>query len=307
MKKYYKPYLLLGALIIVYALLTFSIPPDPANLARYNISPTQSRLLSLTIVLPAALTWVAAFYGFSRFSDYADSIRKTADGKAVRHVVKGLRILAYGLPLSSIVSTVNTLLTRQDPGYQSTGVIINHYTSIVISLTAFWFIYKGGRKLMQITKAKPDPRHWMLMSVGFASMVFTYAYLIFSNPARNNASLADGRSIFYLPDWLILTTIIMPYLAVWFMGLASGLYISTYRNKVKGLIYRQAFRFLAWGMFGVIGSLIFRQYLTAASNLLTNLSLAPLLIIVYFLLLFIALGYVLIAYGARKLKQIEEV
>jgi len=306
-RKNIKLYVFLGVAILVYASLIFGTPTDPGVLERYNMSQLQTRLISLTVVLPFALIWFLALYGYSAFRDYAKSIEKGKDGKAFADIATGLSVLAVGLPLSTIASSLGRLLARNSENLLPATTVFNHYVNIAITLFAFWFIHKGAVQLQKLTKEEPKGREWSLLLGGFIALALTYVYLVLTNPARNNTAAFDGQSIFYLPDWLIVLTIILPYLYVWYMGLVSGFYLSFYQKKVGGVIYRTSFRYLALGLIGVIIGSVMRQYFTASSNLYADLRLAPLLLLVYTLLIAIAIGYVLIAIGARKLKQIEEV
>jgi hypothetical protein len=49
------------------------------------------------------------------------------------------------------------------------------------------------------------------------------------------------------------------------------------------------------------------QFLTTITEQLNRLNLAPLLIVLYLLIAFYAVGYALVARGAKKLKKIEDV
>ena len=54
-------------LLSTYIILAFTLPTDPQVLSKYGMSQTQSRLLSLTTVIPLALVYLAALYGFITF------------------------------------------------------------------------------------------------------------------------------------------------------------------------------------------------------------------------------------------------
>lgn len=268
----------------------------------------QARLLSLSVVIPISFIWFLAFYGYSVFRDYARVIQKAKDGRAFSEISTGLAILAVGLPVSTIISSLTRIMTRSRADLIPALTVMNHYVTIALTVFAFWYIHKGALRLQKLTSEQPGGRDWSLLLSGFVGLALTYVYLVFANPARNSSELSlNGQAIFYLPDWLIVMTIILPYLYVWYIGLASGFYVNYYQKKVSGSIYKQAFRLLALGIIGVIISSILRQYITATGNLLADMRLAPLLVIIYTLLMAIALGFVLIAMGARKLKHIEEV
>lgn len=102
-------------------------------------------------------------------------------------------------------------------------------------------------------------------------------------------------------------TIIVPYLYAWFMGLMSCYEIIMYSQRIKGLLYKRALNRLAGGIGAVIGSSIFIQFINVVYAYKTNSSLGPLLILIYLLLVVEAIGYILIANGAKNLKRIEEI
>jgi hypothetical protein len=298
----------LGMAIVLYAGIVFSTPTDPETLQRYSMTTVQARLINVSILLPFAIIWFLAFYGYIAFRDYARLIRKSHEGRAFAHIATGLAILATGLPLVTILSALTRLISQDRADFIPATTVLNHYANIAVTMFAFWYIHKGAHKLLRITKGQPYGRDWSLLLGSFVILALTYIYLVLTNPARNtNTPSFSGQSIFYLPDWLIVATIILPYMYIWYIGLVSGFYINFYQKKVGGVIYKEAFRYLALGLIAVILSSILRQYITATSNLLADLRLAPLLVLVYSLLIAIATGFVLIAIGARKLKHIEEV
>jgi hypothetical protein len=65
--------------------------------------------------------------------------------------------------------------------------------------------------------------------------------------------------------------------------------------------------YLSYGLLGVIAASIFIQYLTSLSGRLLHWHLSSLLGLIYLLLIIEAVGFVVIALGAKKLQKIEEV
>ncbi|HVE80947.1 MAG TPA: hypothetical protein VNA68_02290 [Candidatus Dormibacteraeota bacterium] len=297
---------LLALLVIIYLGITFSIPPDPVSLAKYNLSVLQSRLLSLSIAVPVIGIWFAAFYGFSKFKSYAELIKSSPDGKAFVRLSSGIMVLAIGLPVSSILSSTLNYLGRQNHDLLPQVVITNNYISLLIAAVGFTLIAKGAADLAKVTK-KALPSRSLVAIVVFLLLAAAYIYATLTNPNRTVPVIASGRATYFLPDWLILTTIITPYLYVWYKGLQAAFDINFYRKNIQGILYKKMLGYLAAGLTAVVVSSIFLQFLGAVSVALQKLSLAPLLIIIYILLMVIAVGYVLIALGAKQLKKIEEV
>jgi drug/metabolite transporter (DMT)-like permease len=83
--------------------------------------------------------------------------------------------------------------------------------------------------------------------------------------------------------------------------------IYLYRNNVKGRIYKDAFNNLGNGFTSVIVVLVVLRCFESLSSHLTKLSLGPILLIVYLLLIALSIGYILIFRGARSLHRIEEI
>jgi hypothetical protein len=138
---------------------------------------------------------------------------------------------------------------------------------------------------------------YLVVAIAYTGLIFKYALL---HPAPTSA-------FNFLPSWLVFTTVVIPYLYVWYAGFRSVSQIFFYRQHVEGILYKSFLKYLALGFGFVVGTSIVLQFLSGVSSLLTNVSLGPLVAIVYALLIIIASGYVLIARGAKKLEKIEEI
>ena len=91
------------------------------------------------------------------------------------------------------------------------------------------------------------------------------------------------------------------------MGFFAVFEISQYRRTVRGLFYKQALRMLAGGTTFAIVASVALQYLTSSSKYLRRINLNWTLLTYYVILITFAVGFILIAVGASKLKKIEEV
>ena len=107
--------------------------------------------------------------------------------------------------------------------------------------------------------------------------------------------------------WLILLTIIIPYLYAWFMGLFAAYEIFLYSKQTKGLLYRRALTFLSGGFVITIISSVILQYVQSDTTRIRRISFNWLFVGIYLLLLIYASGFLLIGKGAQRLKRIEEV
>jgi len=297
-------YIVLGIFALIYAGLSVGLPPDPATLARYHLSSTQDRLLVLTIVIPFVAIWWAAFYGYYGLKRYSGLVKKSADGKAYSVIADGLGILAISLPISQITSTLLTYQARVHPGFLTASKIINGYMALAFSLAAYLVISHGVNLLVGTIQGFGtigNRRNYDIFMLLFIVLTAIYSYLIFTNSSGHNATL------YGMPDWLILFTIVTPYLYTWYIGFVAILRLHLYQSKVRGIVYRRPLHFLTLGIFSVLATSILLQFLTAVSDALVNLKLAPLLALLYLIVIVFSFGYILIAYGAKQLTKIEEV
>lgn len=299
--KFFKIFLAFAA---VYVILTFSIPPDPAALERFGISALQSRLLSLTIVVPLILIWWAAFYGVVRLCHYVDLIKGSPDGEPLFRIAKGLTVLAISLPIGSILSALLNYIGRTSPDLLPKTVIVNNYISISMVLLAVVLISLGARDLVNLVNKKPRLFHRVLPLAFFSIVGTAYVVISLTNEYRVQPNPITGRATHYLPDLPFITTILIPYLVVWLLGFMAASWINYYSRTTKGVIYKKFLKLFATGLVAVIISSIAVQFFVRLS---ASLSLGPLLLIVYLLLALISAGYILIALGAKKLQKIEEV
>lgn len=293
---------------ITYLALMLIVPTEAETLQRYHISELRLDIVKLTIAIPLLAIWFAAFYGYDKFKHYAAAIHTSQDGVAFNHIANGLGALAVSMPVASILSTISTYVAVNAPDSQPAMTIVRNYAAIFLALVAFWLIHKGSRSLKKVTVRKKwryQYDDFVVMLTAFLAVFYTY--LIFHNPERQVPAGEAWRATYYLPDWLVLFTIILPYLFIWHLGFQAVLNIHTYAGSVKGVLYKQMLGFLEKGMIGIILLSVVLQLLINFGSLFRSMSLGPLLGIVYLLLIVMTVGYVYVAVGAKRLQKIEEV
>lgn len=296
----------LGIFIILYVGLSFSIPPDPTTLERFDLSVLQLRLLSLTVALPLMVIWFLAFYGFAKFKEYALRIIDSSDGQAFNTLANGLMVLAFTLPISSLTSLALKYFAHIYPDFTAATVIANRYIALCLAIAAFVLIYQGSKRLADLITKKITRPHYLWAWITALFMGGLYAYFIITYIVRGVSDPSD-QTVYYLPAWLIITTIVIPYTCIWYLGLKSATHILFYKRNVQGLVYRQTLGSLAAGVGMVVSASIVMQLLTALSSHFVTWGLQSLLILVFLLIATMAIGYAFIAFGAKKLKKIEEV
>ena len=304
MKRNIPVYLFL-LLSVVYVLLVMLLPSDPETLSRYDMSQTQARLLNLTIVVPLLGIWYLALKGFIRLREYSKLIRGTNEGWAFTLLANGLMVLAFGLPINSIISAIFNYVSVNNQNFIPTATILKNYFALGIALLAFGLLARGATMLVISHKSnnryKPVLPLFMAPFMVILTSIFTW--LVLAMPINGSSNY----EVYHLPNWLIVFTLVIPYIAAWVSGLIALYFLYIYRSKVKGALYRQAFGQLANGIGLVTLVSVLIQFLTTLSGQLNRLNLTPILFILYILVILYAVGFWYIAHGSKKLQKFEEV
>lgn len=287
---------------LLYALLVMSVPTDPTVLEKYQINTVQARLLNLTVVLPLLAIWYSALYGFVHLRDYAKLILKTKEGKAFSLLSSGLAVVAFAQPVSAIISVWFKQITLSNPDLIPATMITKNYVSLAFAISGFFLLAWGSRML--VISNKPTEKHRPSLPSFIAPVMIvlssTFTWLV----TVRRVSPDDG---YQLPNWLIVFTIIVPYLFAWMSGILAAYFLYIYKIKVKGAFYKHAFADIAKGISTVTFVSVLIQLLTIISSQINRLKLTPILAIIYLLIILYAIGFLHIARGAKRLTRLEEV
>jgi hypothetical protein len=294
-------------LIVVYIAQTLTTAVNPSVLTKYRIDTTQVRLLSLTIALPYIVIWFIGLVGYLRLQNYGELIgRREKDGMAFTMIAHGVLGLGLWLPLSTIATALSSQYYLSHPSATANLVRFNNYFNLIIVFVGIWFIYKGSEKLLTVIKKQktfvmsPPFMYAYLICAGI------YVYLTFLDPARQFPTHTVAVASYYEPDWLLLLTLVIPRLIYGFLGVVAVYNIHLYNSKVQGSLYKQALKHLTQGLIAVIAITMVLRCLASLTTTLEKFGLQLLLAIIYILLVLIAVGYILIARGAKQLQNLEE-
>jgi hypothetical protein len=303
MNKRLSLYIFIG-LVLSYAAIVMFSAPDPTVLHKYHLTAMSVRLLNLTVVLPVTAIWAAAYYGFYRLNQYALSVKSSAEDTGWKTLARGLYVLAMSLPLTSCVSAILNNLSRSHPDLLPRTTIIRNYITVITAVVAFYFIARGAEALTTLVRRKRtmvfDIQSW---TIGFIILSSMFTWFV----ASHHPVGSGPDTVYYMPDWLVVTTLIIPYLYVWYRGSMAAYCLYFFQTNVKGSLYKKALQQISGGIAVVILTSIAIQVLTVFSARLNRLDLKPILVILYLLIVVYAIGYILIARGAKKLKTFEEV
>jgi hypothetical protein len=277
------------------------LPPDPSFLEKHGVSALHTKLLGLTVVIPISLVYLGALYGFVRVQDYAIKVGNTKEGPHFRNLAIGLMILAFSLPVRSIIGSVGNYWKHAQPHLFSDISIFRNYVTVILSLLAIYYIAKGARGLYGTLKRQTLDYNNIYVLIGTIMLASVYTWLVVSQ------GLSDPRNnTFFLPMWLVIFTITIPYVLSWCIGAWAVAQLYKYEKGVKGTVYKRAIDLIAKGIAVIILISILLQLLGSLTGMLNRLDLTPLLLVIYVLVAFYVVGYGLVARGAKKLKQIEE-
>jgi len=286
--------------VLMYVGLTLLPAPDAKMLAKYHVSATGLRLLDFTLIVPIVVIWLIAFYGYNKLHAYSQLIKNNKDGKQVLKLSHGLLAFAVGLPLSSIFGATLSLIALHHKSFTAGATIISNYTGLLYPLIAFIFISMGARGLSEISKSRPSAHALNLVVLTVIIIGVVFCNLIAR--AHHNLHIA-----YHLSYSLVMLTLAIPYMYMWFLGLYAAVEIYLYSRKVAGIVYRRSWNQLALGLGSIILVSILLEYLNTLSGWLTSLSLPGLLLLLYVLLLLFASAFIVVALGTKKLMKIEEV
>ena len=294
-----------GLLAFLYLLLSLVLPPNHKTQALYHLSSLQYHVLIFVVILPVIAIWFLAFYGYSKIKEYASLIHKTSEGPAFTKLADGMMWLAWGLPIPAFITLLVNTIANNHPGFLASSIIITNYVNILVPIIAFSILGSGSRELIQRGKLFISSGRTKMLILGFVFLGAIYCFFIFRNVG--NLAADSAKNPYYLPGWLILFTIVIPYLYAWFIGLLAAYEMRLLSKHSVGLLYRQALNLLSLGLTVTVAASIGLQYLRSVLPRNGNVSLGYLLLLIYVLLGVIGAGYGLLAYGANKLKRIEEV
>jgi hypothetical protein len=289
-------------LFVIVCVLALALPPDPNTLKTLHITSTTYRLVIIFLLLPEALLWYAIFFAYAKIHEYTHYVKGSNEGEAFREITLGMGVLAFGLIIPSIVSSILNAVVAHNSGFRPAATIISHYVSLLAALISFSLLRGGSHKLVQSGRSikRASLSGMRLFAVFFIVLAVFYTYT-----TLHTRRVADNP--YYMSIFPLMLTIIIPYLYAWFEGLVSAYNFRLYSKSVKGLLYRQAFSRLSVGLLITVIGFIAVQFITSTLGARTDATLGFILVLIYILIAILLAGSGLIALGTRKLKKIEEV
>jgi hypothetical protein len=294
-----------GGLALIYTVLIFLLPASHAALRTYHLSALEYRTILFAVALPLMIAWTAAFIGYARLRQYVYSVRETPEGVYFDKLATGCSWLAWSLPVPVIFSLLLNSIANQWPGFYPTSIIIGNYLNLVLPLVAFSVIGIASRGLVNQAKLKFSTASIRVIMMLFLAAGVLYCYLTFRH--FDLSSLGSTHNPYFLPIWLMVISVIIPYLYAWFIGLLAAYEITLFGQQTDGVLYRQALHILVLGLIVIIASSITLQYTGGIRPRIGHLVFDYQLVWASIFRLLGGGGFILLAIGASRLKKIEEV
>ena len=296
---------LAGYLSAAYIALIFLLPANQAIMHHYNWTANEYRVLTLAIAAPSIIVWLVAFWGYSKLQTYAHAIKNTKEGPNFKRLSYGLAWLAWSLPLVTIATYFLNHSTNIWTLNENTSIIIENYITLLVPLIALVIISTAASAMVGNSRLSLNLASARLTMMVFLSIGVVFCFLVFRS--LDLTSLNGSSNPYHLPVWLLIITIIIPYLYAWFVGLLAAYEITLFSAGIGGILYRKALLYLAYGLAIIIVSAIASQYIASvvprSSGIVFNYRLYTLI----FFRVLSAAGFILVTIGANRLRKIEEV
>lgn len=284
----------------VYCGITLLTPQDPA-VDKYQLSTLALNLLIVSVSLPYLICWLFAVSGWLHLREFAHKQPRGAERNGFTKIAYGLLALVASLVVPTLIRAVYMYVSHDST---SAGWnIFNNYMGIFFPLLGFFLMFVGSAQIASQITPKVT-RIAKTTTVFFPVALFSVFYLlmIFANPTRRISLDPAVQPTYFLPDSLIIGTIILPVIATWFLGLLLVLNLEHYSHYSK-TINRPGLVSFYNGIIIIVATTILTQVLASlGDSRFANLNLGVLLAIVYAFLGLLALGFGLIARGAKKLQ-----
>lgn len=294
-----KYYIFVIVLSISYIVLSMTNPISSASNA-YGLSPITIRFLQFTIGALYSLSWLAGTAGSVELNTSAESTPDTAKKSAFKKKAMGVAILIGGSIITAFISTIRSRVSPDPSNFPGITILLN-YVYVFVPLIGLSYLASGAFDLSKSIDAKPPKPYFYVLAFVFCTLaVGVNAYLLFTRE--------DTTSSYFLPEALVVMTILLPSFITWIIGTVGVITSFNYIGNVQGVVYKAGLgQFNAGIFFVVLTSMFLQLLLSVGSSRLLGISLGGILLIVYTFIILQAVGYLLIAFGSRKLTTVESI
>lgn len=292
-------------LVLIYVALIFVLPANAVTKFGYDLNPAHYHTTLFLMNLPYMIVWLLAFVSLGAMTLYSNMIKRTPECVDFQRIVKGIKFLAYGLPIVAILSLVVNSIGNSYEALKPSSVIIVNYLMLIVPLVAFPLMRSGTGGLIRRNNIHFRQTSFNAVILIFVAVGTIYSYFTFRKLGLD--SLYSDHNAYYLPVWLIITTIAMPHLFAWFSGLFAACELIVYGREVPGVLYRQAVAWIGAGVSAIVAGSIGLQYLRSVIPRSEHFTLDMAVTISVLVYGVLVIGFILTTIGALKLKKLEQV
>lgn len=289
---------------VLYLFLTFSAPPASNT---FGFSPLQILLLKTTIALPYIATWILGVYGLSTLERYIDQTKEKNDGviKLLSFLRTGILWILIGTIFVALLGGIRTAYFAENTNIRPLFTIATNYLYVFPQLIGFVLIYKGVARL-HAAEEMSQHKHTSYLFTTFVVFLISciYVFLLATNPTRQFSSDPALPATYYLPDILILLTIVIPILASWWLGFSAAFTMSDLIPHLTRAELFKGITRIVYGIWAIIfTSIIIQALLSLGGTRLYDLGIGIILLIVYIFITLQGIGYLFIALGSNTLRK----
>ncbi|MGZ6004537.1 MAG: hypothetical protein ACXWLH_00105 [Candidatus Saccharimonadales bacterium] len=292
-------------LVLLNIILIFAFPASKATLNQYHLTDFEYRVILFATSIPSFLVWYVAFIGYAKLIEYAKLINKTREGIHFYKLALGCVWLAWSMPVTKTVNTIFFGIDNIWPTFHTTSIIISNYIGLLMPLIAFSLIATGAQGMINQAKLLLTASSTKVIMLLYVIAGVSFCYFTFKHLDLSSVNSTDNS--FYLPIWLLILSVIIPYLYAWFIGLLAAWELSIIALKAHGHLYKRGLWLVIGGLVVIIGASIAMEYLNSIQPRVGYLLLNFKLVLTLTFRIIQGVGFGLIAVGATRLKKIEEV
>jgi len=292
-------------LILIYCYLSFFAPQNLfAN--TFSLNQLQVFFLKFIIAISFITTWILAVYGLSILHRYI-TLAKEKENPVIpllRSLRTGLIWIVLGSIFFGFVGVIKSYFIPNTAVVHLFTIVAN-YLLVFPFLIGFITMYRGAL-IFQSTTEMSTHKHSSYLSNSIMVFIISlfYIFLIFTNPSRQFSFDPAVSATYYLPDVLILSTIVLPTIIAWWLGFYASFTIS---NLIPYLSHTEIFKGITrilYGIWSIIFTSIIIQALTSFGEARLNaIGLGALLLLIYVSVFLQGIGYLFVALGSNVLQK----
>lgn len=282
----------------IYAYFSITAP-STASGEQLGLTGIKLFIVQITIIIPFIFTWIMGAIAVKKLKSYSETIGDESESKAFKLFSIGITYLVAGLVISQLIGLLKNFFQENISIIAFITILVN-YINILFPLIGFILLWRGAKLLSPMVKSWKDAHLVSIIIVIIIGIIFSL--LIFTNQTRQVSLVASIQPTYFISDILIVISIILPTLTMWFFGFSASLILGEARNIQN----KNGITKLIGGIWIVVfSSIIFKSIVSLGTLRFISFGLAKTLGIIYLFLIVIGIGYYFIAYGSKKLLNQE--